>query len=207
VVRQLATEGVRIVRKVLREKESEKMMTLTDIGLPDETVAAIVYQPEGKRKTLVPFTVFTYKTHNGLLLWSEWDFDFCRRDGRLYYHCSGCGPSPCLNVKVTPAKPPLCAVWWDSAVVASFRSGDGTDRVLDADEILAMGYTVMTEPKVSGFAGNPFFDASNDSTEWCSRCRDRLPKQNLCRHIWWCSECGMYSTPGCRCGHREGGAK
>jgi hypothetical protein len=30
---------------------------------------------------------------------------------------------------------------------------------------------------------------------WCSACRDYMPGQSLCRHIWWCDVSCWYSTP------------
>ena len=29
------------------------------------------------------------------------------------------------------------------------------------------------------------FDMCEDETQWCSQCNDRLPTENLCRHIYW----------------------
>lgn len=48
-------------------------------------------------------------------------------------------------------------------------------------------------------------EAIEDETVWCSTCRDWLPSQDICRHIWWCDRSCSYSTPDerCKCKDRE----
>lgn len=36
---------------------------------------------------------------------------------------------------------------------------------------------------------------------FCATCRDSLPDEHLCEHIWWCDKIGWYSTPTEPCGH------
>jgi hypothetical protein len=40
----------------------------------------------------------------------------------------------------------------------------------------------------------------NQDAVWCSECRDLVPGDELCRHCWWCTKTGWYSTPSERCG-------
>lgn len=38
---------------------------------------------------------------------------------------------------------------------------------------------------------------------WCSECADAIRGDHLCKHTWWCSKNGWYSTPSERCGHEQ----
>jgi hypothetical protein len=48
-------------------------------------------------------------------------------------------------------------------------------------------------------------NAIQETSVYCSVCRDRLPDGGLCEHCWWCDTAGWYSTPSerCECKDRE----
>jgi len=113
----------------------------------------------------------------------HYDFDWCRRDGTLYYHLSGFG--------------------------AADKVIDLGDLVEQPDEpmlyYLAPGYrckgghwmTRITEP----LDADPFAHASEGTVRCCEQCGDYLPQDRdvLCAHLEWCHDCADY-TP------RTGGA-
>ena len=172
-----------------------------------ERIVAIEYHPEGPKNALLPFSVFTVN-HAKPSAWISgiYDFDWCKRDEMLYYHCSGCGGRFPMHPLSKPSATPRYAVWWDASLVAPTNGGNCSSRKLSADTIRKWGYDVLESPlPILGGGVNPFEEnACMDSVEYCANCKDYLPTESLCSHIWWCEKCADYSKPGERCKHRRG---
>lgn len=176
-----------------------------------EQIAAIVYHPEGPKNVLLPFSVFTVQWIDRSKLGhgyppssfsrSEYDFDWCKRDASLYYHYTGGGGENFyLNQMAFPKRKPLCAVWWDKSIVTPIS--DCSSRKLSLNGVKRRGFEILDAPlNVLESGANPFNNAIEDEVEWCSVCKDHLPTEELCRHIFWCDKCGDYSKPGERCKH------
>lgn len=175
-----------------------------------ERIVAIEYQPTGPNNGLVPFNVFTVipsRVRKGGFTFSNYDFDWCKRDECLYYHCSGGGGSFYMHPLAKPHTKPRCAVWYESSIVKPTNGGNCSHRPISNRTLERWGYDVFSEPLLLDFYGskthNPFEMASEDEVEYCPRCNDHLPTTNLCAHIWYCEKCGEYSVPGTRCRHRR----
>jgi len=142
---------------------------------------------------------------------STWDFEWCERDGCLYYHMSGCGPLwfGCTLGQYSTPVPPPCKLWHlPGAPALGYAAGPENRPVLSPDEILAHGYLVIDEPIVLTGAGerNPFEVAYEGATVWCQHCEDMLPRDEdePCEHLSWCDECEnhVYTVEvGGRAGH------
>jgi hypothetical protein len=179
----------------------------------DEIVTAIIYRQRNKKGDLLPMDVFTSTWVDRSKLGpgyppssfstSVYDFDWCERDQTLYQHKSGGGGENFyIHPSGEPAKPPRCAVWWNREIVKP-TNGRIRTSFLGERYLRRIGYDVLTEPlPVLGGSENPFSDACDGDVEYCSRCNDHLPTDNLCDHIWYCEKCGVYSTPSERCKHR-----
>lgn len=172
-----------------------------------ERIVAIEYHPVGPNRALLPHSVFTMdndQPSKAGWIASLYDFDWCERDQSLYYHCSGGGGRFYLHRLSKPTARPRCAVWWDASLVAPTNGAICSQRKLSHSTVRRMGYDILTEPvPLLGGSANPFLEASQDSTEFCIKCHDYLPTENLCQHVWWCERCGGYSVPQSRCEHRR----
>lgn len=176
-----------------------------DNGRDMERVVAIEYHPSGPRNALVPHSVFTTDHASPSKYCDSYDFDWCRRDKTIYYHLSGSGSFYMHPIGSGFRKPPRAAVWWDSSIIVGpTNGGNSSKRTIGANTLRRWGYDVLPEPAVlPGGIINPFDDAVMDDTEYCSRCKDKLPTERLCSHVWYCEKCGCYSSPGERCKHRR----
>ncbi len=47
--------------------------------------------------------------------------------------------------------------------------------------------------------------AIEQDSVWCSKCRDRMPGDDLCQHVRWCDQTGWYVTPDDDCSKCIGG--
>lgn len=183
-----------------------------------EAVCIIEYTIKpGTADEIIPFEITTER--------SVFDVEWCRRDGRLCFHCSGAGRfyrrfEPC-NLRRRSQKTPL---WYDRERVKiglqSWRRPHLRENLIakrpDA-YLKALGYQPLDEPIRFDGVVNPFdhddWQAFDDSpTEYCRKCDDWLPTNDcwsdwLCGHVFYCEDCGMWSGPGkCkgdRCEHRK----
>ena len=187
-----------------------KSMTYINNEQP-ETVAAIVYHTvDGK---MIPHSVFTAEWVDRSKLGKGYppsgyfvhvyDFDWCKRNEQLYQHNSGSGGNFYLGRMAFPKSTPRCAVWWDPHLVQPHNDRSPASEIGVA-HIRRIGYDILDKPLVL-FDGsqNPFDHALESEVEYCSKCDDHLPTDDLCEHIWWCEKCGEYSIPGSRCKHRR----
>jgi len=127
---------------------------------------------------------------------STWDFEFCKAEGRHYYHRSGGGPawSGCVVNAFSEPDPPPGQLWRKAGVPLCANDGKRTP-LTDAD-CLAMGLVVIAEPlDVGGCQGNPFEVAEEGRTVYCEFCEDNVLSDGYddpCEHITWCEECGWW---------------
>lgn len=177
-------------------------------GRPDEIVAGIIYHREGS--LLLPHSVFTVSGEpeggNPRKAWMAgiYDFNYCRRDGTVYYHLSGGGGTFYLNRYCEPQPPPAC-LWYDSKLVAPTNDRIHK-RYPSAATIRKWGYEIVSAPLTVDFVNgeqNPFNNAVHGEVEYCTKCHDHIPEDSLCEHIWWCEKCSVHSTPQDRCKHRR----
>jgi hypothetical protein len=180
-------------------------MTYTHHPYGEQRVIAIEYQwiDKGWR----PFDVFTIKNGSTSLYCHQWDFDWCRRDGVLIYRCTGSGGGVYFGPLCEPNHKSETAprLWWDRAFPnprgCQIKSKPVTERTINR-----WGYRIIGAPLLLksswGDTTNPFEVGEYGDTTWCARCMDHVNTENLCSHIWFCDECGNYSSPSDRCGHR-----
>lgn len=120
----------------------------------------------------------------------SYDFEYCRRDGLVYYNMSGCG----LTAKAIGA-PRFCEpkktvrsvrIW----VAPGLRLVDERGRTVRKHE--SRGYRLLER-----LPGNPFDrpDVCEGSTVYCRTCKDYLPDDTdrPCAHVWWCNACSSWA--------------
>ena len=95
------------------------------------------------------------------------------------------------------------AVWWNRQIGVPVSGRTVRRRVLSDATVRRWGYDILTAPLPLGRTANPFDEGCEGATEYCARCGDCLPTENLCAHVWYCEICGVYSTPQDRCKHRR----
>jgi hypothetical protein len=105
----------------------------------------------------------------------HWDFEYCRRDDRIYYNMCGVGNEIYVEGITNP-------IWLDRGIKL-----DVQNRL----KRLPRRYALKTL----------FDDCQDSDCEYCGVCKDWLPTDCLCDHIWWCEECGWWSSPDERCEH------
>lgn len=129
------------------------------------------------------------------------DFDWCRRYGMLYQHMSGCGGDirAVLGCLANPTEPPSWE-FWAAPGLPLYRAGKSWRRpirVRNQVEMIDHGYRPLRQPRLlTAWDGtksrNPFDAAEHDSTVYCRRCKDDLPSDNVCEHLYWCDDCGEW---------------
>ena len=110
----------------------------------------------------------------------EYEFEFCKRDGRLYYREGG-GPVGEPNVAALSRYHGDPSEFWAADDVRPVD--DDGNAVLDASEV--DGWVRLAKPR-----GDPFEGAAESDTEECNVCHDRLPSERLCEHLFW-GVCGI----------------
>lgn len=123
---------------------------------------------------------------------TEFDFDWCAKDGILCSHESGGGPASgevALHPFCEPENLPGL-IWRDPEVVKLV----GSDGELDTETLKKMGYRLSEM-----MPANPFDDSVEGDTEWCIVCDSRYPSDDTCDHIVWNEELGFDTG----CGHAE----
>ncbi len=143
----------------------------------DSPIVAIKYHKSGKRWT----------PHSVLSEGSTFDFDYCRRDDDVYYHCSGSGGTRVYCHPFT--NPGIHARMW---VSPKYELVDSKSNPITRKQALSLGYRVFTATPE-----NPFDSASEaeGGTDYCIVCDDRMPGDNMCKHVHYEDGCG--NTLGC----------
>lgn len=130
------------------------------------------------------------------------DFNYCRRNGTIYYHNSGAGGELKLRLGtlVQPMNPPACEFWAASGLPL-YRDGKTWRRpakIRGDDELAAMGYRRLKQPRLLRQGGkasrNPFDVAEEGEVVYCRRCDDWLPDDgwSVCEHLRWCDACAAW---------------
>lgn len=175
-----------------------------------ERIVAIVYNPNGPRRCLLPFSAFTVrhdKPPKDGWISGIYDIEWCRRDGMLYYHCSGGGGHFYLNRVCRRKGEPHCAVWWNSKLVTPHRDNGKQPAMLTPHQVRRLGYRIVSRPlRILGTSDRHPLEnlfSGLEDTMYCSKCDDWLPFDNMCSHVLWCDECGWWSTPSEPCRHNR----
>ena len=127
-----------------------------------------------------PFSVAT--RHEGCN--QTYDFEWCKAHAELYYDESGGGPTAF-------AEGARDDHWWARS---DLREDVHILGVLAANRL----------KELPAEWRDPFRNAMDEDTTWCEICKDYWPDSDLCQHIWWCEECGWWTTPTEPCPHRKG---
>ncbi|MBW8035698.1 MAG: hypothetical protein FVQ79_08735 [Planctomycetes bacterium] len=158
----------------------------------DETIICIEYDSDDR-----PFNV---TTQDGGM--SHYDFDWCEGAG-LYYHCSGGGPRGGIVLSKFANPEPPRKIWAAPGIKFVKQTRDGNDWKeieLTIEQIRAMGHEIISEPVNLSSMGkdtcNPFDVGYEGETVYCGICRERMPDEDLCRHVFWDRFIGMYSGVG-----------
>lgn len=168
-----------------------------DKGLP---IALIEYHRHGK--LWMPHWVLTTKP-DGRCYCQVYDFDWSDSYSTLYYHNSGSGVGPYINGWPN-AKRARAKLWWDQSAAPVLKSGGG--EILTAEDVAKQGFALIAEPLVLGNGEtNPFIYGSHGEVIYCTKCRDHLPEDNPCEHVFWCERCGEWggAEGNTDCRHRK----
>ena len=127
----------------------------------------------------------------------EYWVDWCRRDRCYLFHLAGGGGCPPVVIDGLYWTPdPSWVTEQPSTLVNDDARCRNSTRRLDAMPIDLKGCDDLLDYLNQ--------HERNEEAVWCSRCRDDLPNDDLCEHIWWCDRASWYSTPEersrwCRC--------
>lgn len=147
-----------------------------------DKVVFIEFNDDGR-----PFSVCVRREGDGVAF-DDYDVEYRKASGNLYARHSGTGykPEVCLgssrrNFWAGPGILVTVSRWPEEIYVPAPES-----------------YRVELPAK---YAGELWSWAVEGRCEWCSVCEDWMPIENavLCEHIWYCDECGEWSTPEERC--------
>ncbi len=186
---------------------------------PNDNEAIVFIEYDGNN---IPFCVVTHQAfdhrnkpwfkpegnYDGTGITKEtYDFDWSEGHESLYYHNSGSGGEEndiVLGQLVNPEPPEKI---WAAAgmrfVEQKHKGQEWVSTELTGEQIRARGYEVIKEPldiaSAIGESGeviiNPFDEACESETVYCSICEDRFPDDSLCKHVFW-SEGGWYAGIG-----------
>ena len=128
---------------------------------------------------------------------SQFDFEWCKRDGMLYWSNSGGGPRDPIRVGVCineNLKRPDHSIWAAQGVKLAL---DGVEGQPTREDFRKVGIILLRKPKALTGAGeiNPFKAGSGDEpTIYCPDCNDNFPREEgmPCKHIRWCEECNDF---------------
>lgn len=127
----------------------------------------------------------------------HYDVEWSKRYGSLYFDCVGFGGTDKFSVNRF-TEPGIHAKLWispDVRLVQSVERADGKwiKVPFPPDQLASMGYELIAEP----LRPDPFADACEGDTQYCSICDDWLPTEGrMCDHVWWCGSLGWYVGPG-----------
>lgn len=153
-----------------------------------ELAAVLFEQIDGAWRPTQVFTRQWIRFHDGREGWTYdlYDGSWCKRDERLHLYRSG-GGSPYAGEYVEPG---IHGRLW-LADGERVRGLSGTEH-LSPEQLTSMGYEFTAE-----HPGDIFSDASDESTSWCERCEDDIPRhENPCEHLCTCWNCGETYTAG-----------
>lgn len=149
----------------------------------------------------MPHAVFVSNAPKHPQYFAEVDFNYCNRDGALFYHETGGGG---LYVNGWPnAKKLHAKLWWNHELAPGLRTGGG-DKVTDP---ATLGFELLTHPLKLGAAEvNPFTYGSEGEVLYCTKCKDHIPEDHPCGHVFWCEKCHVWGGAASdkeRCRHRK----
>lgn len=162
-----------------------------------EEIVAIEYQREGPHRCWIPFSVTTLDGECP----QQWDFDWSRKFGTLYYHCSGGGGNferYHVSRYVTPV--PVACLLWIARDIPFYAHDGKRERIVKKADLKHRGYRLIAHPRIIALpnqirpsSSNPFEIAweSEGGTVYCRICKDRFPDEpcNVCQHLYWCDDC------------------
>lgn len=141
----------------------------------------------------------------------NYDFEWCRTNGQLYWHLSGFGgdPTEFMVSGFSKPSPPPAKLWLAPGVRAvEYVAKTRTTRPLTDRQLLARGYLRIARPlaltrlldefarKRGEATRNPFDVADGDrECVYCRHCDDYLPGTDetwVCDHVRWCDDCLGY---------------
>lgn len=164
--------------------------------MKNETELAVIAElHKDKRGKLKLFSLVTSDA-NGTY-GKTYDVDWCKRDGRYYYHMSGCGPLPnyvsgiywCYSLAMVKEKP-------STIINAASRKLNATRRLRRVPpSFMKSSYGGTRYTEIFDWLQN---ECIEDSTNCCSMCDDMIPDEGPCEHIWWCEKLALWSTPSDR---------
>lgn len=125
------------------------------------------------------------------------DFNHCRRDDCTLFHQSGSGPVRREFDTPVPVEEGRgrWRIWLAAGWVPSTWNPETRQReAITPERVQALGVLVDTAEAVP----DPFADAQEGTTRWCTVCDDHLPDDNdfVCDHVWWCETFGGHVGPG-----------
>lgn len=107
------------------------------------------------------------------------DFDWCKRDEELYYHCSGSGHIDPVTIEATKEYP---ITYWAAECV----------------EVVGNEHCTRVDNLPDPYTPEGLFDdAEEDSTVYCVVCDDHLPATRRCDHVVYNPYFGDYVGCGC----------
>jgi hypothetical protein len=135
---------------------------------------------------------------------ASWDFEWCKRDGQLYYEKAGGGGDlgRIVLYGLSPSSPP--AQIWAADDAAFYRTeGRLVDnsyreiRIRSEAVLRRLGYVRIARPLLfsGGYKGrsrNPFNvgeELCDDRLAYCRVCEDHARTQDPCEHLEWCDLC------------------
>jgi hypothetical protein len=76
-----------------------------------------------------------------------------------------------------------------------YKRGGVTTPIKNDRELAKMGYRRLAKPRLLTTwsrekTRSPFEAASEGEVYWCARCKDHLPDESSCSHVYWCDDCG-----------------
>lgn len=191
------------------------------INHDDEEITAIIYDAE----TNLPHTVFTRSAptiHGPGRCLGIYDFDWCAKDEKLAYHCSGSGGRLYINQH----SPGSMKIWVKPGEVVHRDCGKRCVKVklrdgkypepwrapkrVKARAMRRWGHTPIAHPIQRAGNSNPFtwLETEEGRAEWCAECGCHrfVDSDRPCPHLIWCDECSDFSKPGkdtetLDCGH------
>lgn len=143
-------------------------------GPSESYVGFIEYRRE--KEFVVPFSVLVFSDLANNRISGTYDFDWCERDGVCYFNMSGWGGELCPGFGARAEF--WCGVTFDLLWPET--------AVIHPEPLQLYGGVVI----------NPFDDDLHScpgEAVYCRRCKDRIPDDSPCDHIWWCDNCGVWS--------------
>lgn len=154
-----------------------------DFHYEGRPIVMIEYHQHGK--LWMPHEVFVSHAPKYPKYCSRFDCDWSKRDETLYFHESGSGGGAYLNGWPN-AKRVHAKLWWNPELGVDLRQGSG-EPVTD---FRALGFELLTHPlKLGGSEPNPLEYGCEGGVLYCTKCKDYLPEDNPCGHVFWCDRC------------------